>query len=93
VARAAISTARNISRMVSRQGICASNGIVRCGQADPPYEGFAADGLTGFVRGRSFGFRQPLTASHAILNGGASALTLEHVSGCDHAIFEAQHRS
>jgi hypothetical protein len=32
VPRAAMSTARSISRMVSRQGICVSNGIVRCGQ-------------------------------------------------------------
>jgi hypothetical protein len=39
VPRAAMSTARSISRMVSRQGICAFNGIVRCGQAAPAFEG------------------------------------------------------
>jgi hypothetical protein len=32
VPRAAKSTAKSISRMVSRRGICVSNGIVRCGQ-------------------------------------------------------------
>jgi hypothetical protein len=36
VLRAAMSTARSISRMVSRQGICVSNGIVRCGQVGLP---------------------------------------------------------
>jgi hypothetical protein len=30
-----MSTAKSISRMVSRQGICVSNGIVRCGQVHP----------------------------------------------------------
>jgi hypothetical protein len=33
-----MSTARSISRMVSRQGIHVSNGIVRCGQAGPAFE-------------------------------------------------------
>jgi hypothetical protein len=30
-----MSTAKSINRMVSRQGICVSNGIVRCGQVHP----------------------------------------------------------
>jgi hypothetical protein len=46
-----MSTARSISRMVSLQGICASNGILRCGQAGARFEGFAA-ALTSFVRRR-----------------------------------------
>jgi Protein of unknown function (DUF992) len=30
-----MNTAKSINRMVSRQGICVSNGIVRCGQVRP----------------------------------------------------------
>jgi hypothetical protein len=35
VPRAAMSTAKSISRMVWRQGICVSNGIARYGQVRP----------------------------------------------------------
>jgi hypothetical protein len=53
-----MSTAKSISRMVSRQGICVFNGIARCGQAGPRYDGLAA-GLAGFVRAGQFGFGNP----------------------------------
>jgi hypothetical protein len=41
-----MSAARSISRMVLRQGICASNDIVRCGQAGPALRGLLQAGLT-----------------------------------------------
>jgi ThiF family/Prokaryotic homologs of the JAB domain len=54
-----MSTARSINRMVSRQGICASNGIVRRGQAGPRHDGLAAS-LTGAILlcGRHAGTRR-----------------------------------
>jgi hypothetical protein len=42
--------------MSSRQGICASNGILRCGQAGPRF-GLAV-GVTGFVRFAALTFRR-----------------------------------
>jgi hypothetical protein len=65
--------------MVSRQGICAFNGIVRRGQA-----GRCCDGLAA-------GFTATLATSHAILNGGASALTLEHVNGSNMSWVRPRH--
>jgi hypothetical protein len=37
-----MSAAKTMSSMVRRQGICVFNGIARCGQAGPRYDGLAA---------------------------------------------------